>query len=712
MKELTQLMQTQFNKMCATGILFRSNITGHEIYELYLKSFNSEDNPVFRDPNSSLHNCNLCNNFIRRYGNIVAIDANTYRIMSIWDIEINNEYTNSVYAISNLLRNSTINTIFIENYDKLNTKLNYERVNKNMDKFQLGIISNTKEYTKDEANKFGVVSVGERKTFEHLNLSIPKLFINFTNASIESITALHRDNKNVFKRALDEISLDTLLLAKDLIIQGSLLNGDAHLYKIEKFIVFATIYDTLLDNEKDNWCWLNSYNLDIAKFRNELIGVLCVDLSKEDNLDKACQEWNKRIDPSNYMKAVAPITKSQIEAAKVFVTENGYEASFIRRMATIDDIKVSEIKHINNNDSSVKTVTIFDDIIPANTTKQKVSDLVIAEEMAIDTFMNDVLPTCTSIEALLLNNHYSNMVTLTTAIDKDSKPIFKYSNNYSKTFNGNLAGNSLIKEAVKSRGGNIEGVLNIRLSFPDTTDDYDLYVREPNGNNIYYSNVRYRHESSGMLDLDAQGIDGKQPPEKRVENVTFTDINKMPEGSYEILINNDTGRGLHTKFKVEIEYNNEITLLELKNTLSSNKVLVAKVVLKNHEFTTLVQDSMNILSSNTISRNIYGLESNCFHKVNLICLSPNHWNTNNIGNKHYLFMLDKCKAPNKIRSFHNEDLIPELLQHRKVLEVLGTTTMVESTDNQLSGLGFNATIRDELILKLNKNNGKIIKIKF
>ena len=98
--------------------------------------------------------------------------------------------------------------------------------------------------------------------------------------------------------------------------------------------------------------------------------------------------------------------------------------------------------------------------------------------------------------------------------------------------------------------------------------------------------------------------------------------------------------------------------------------------------------------------------------MNLVCLSPNHWGDNNVGNKHYFFMLDRCKSPVSIRSFHNENLIPELAQHRKVLEVLGATSMIQSSDKQLSGLGFNATVRDELIVKLQGSFKRVIKIKF
>ncbi len=119
-----------------------------------------------------------------------------------------------------------------------------------------------------------------------------------------------------------------------------------------------------------------------------------------------------------------------------------------------------------------------------------------------------------------------------------------------------------------------------------------------------------------------------------------------------------------------------------------------------------------IPESSVSSKEIYGLETNQFHKVNLICLSPNHWGENKVGNKHYFFMLDGCKSPVSIRSFHNENLLPELAQHRKVLEVLGTANMIKPTEKQLSGLGYNATVREELIVKLSGTHKRIIRIKF
>lgn len=716
MIEFNKSIQLQFDKLVATGKLFQSSLTGAEVWDIYINGFTKEENPRFRDPNSTYHNCNLCNNFMRRYGNIVAINENL-NIMTMFDnVPDGTEYSNVANKLSTALRSASISNVFFETYDELNNNVNYESVNKNLSKFKLGIDKNVKRYTKEEAELYKlssgeyIVEPNEIRTFNHLHVYLASQFVDMTGKSIESIMGSYRDAASVFQRAMIEIPLDTLNLVRDLINQGSLLDGATHLYKVEQFIPLKKEYDTIPNDKKAIWCWVNSYKFSLAKFKNELIGVLCTELAEGEELNKACQAWNKRVDPANYMKAVAPITKKQIEEAKKFVEENGYEASFNRRCATIDDIKVSEIKHINVGNGDIKNISIFDSV-KASSTRHKRNEFDGVEEVTIDKFMSDILPTCTGVEAMLLNNHTGNMVTLTTAIDKASKPIFKWSNNYSWTFAGNLAGKSMIKEAVKDRGGNVEADVAVRLHFPGTTADYDLHMREPNGNIIYYSNRRVLHASSGMLDLDAQGCDGHFPPEKRVENITYRNKAKMPKGNYEISVNNYTSGRLNVTFYMEIDIEGEVTQLKLKQ-MGLTKPIAANLHWDGKEFTLQIPECMEILESKTISKEIYGLQTNEFHKVNLICLSPNHWDDNNIGNKHYMFMLDKCKSPTQIRSFHNENLLPALADHRKVLEVLGATTMIDSTDKQLSGLGFNATVKDELIVRLQGTHKRVLKIKF
>lgn len=696
MIEFNKLVQAQFNKMCQTGKLFKSSISGQKVWELYLEGFGND--PIFRDPNSSVHNCNLCKNFIRRYGNIVAIN-DSFEIVTIFDIESDSEYNNSAKLISKTLKNAPIQEVFFETFNELNS-LPYESCSKSNTTFKLGIDKNVKRYTKEEAEKFGVVKPNEIRTFNHLHLYIPNQFVDNSGKSIDQIMAEFRDAKNVFGRAMKEISIDTLNLVKDLINQGSLLDGQTHLYKIEQIIPKKLIYDELSSKEKDNWLWLNSYKLPFAKFKNELIGVLCSELSEGKELNEACQSWNKRVDPANYMKAVAPITKKQIEEAQRFVIDNDYEESFNRRFANIDDIKASEILHLNAGDSKIKSVSIFDSV-KSTSTRHKRNEFDKIEEVSIEKFMKDILPACTSIEVYLENRLENNMVSLTTANIKESKPIFKWNNNYSWTFNGNLAGKSQIKQAVKNAGGKVDGILRFSIIWNEdgrSIVDFDAHCKTPR-TEICYSNKQDR-ETGGWLDVDMI-----RPRQLGVENITWQNKSQMKDGKY-YFFNRNYGKCNNSGFKAEIEVEGEIYSYECLGNIKTDTP-VATVTLKNGTFSI-----EHHLKESFSSKDIYGLESNQFHKVNLVCLSPNHWDLNNVGNKHYFFMLENCKCPISIRSFHAENLIPELANHRKVLEVLGNTTMINPTDKQLSGLGFNATVKDELIVKLHGSFKRMVKIRF
>lgn len=702
MTEFTKQMQAQFDKMCATGKLFRSALTGQQVWELYISSVEKKHNPAFRDPDSSTYNCNLCKNFIRRYGNIVAVDAD-YKIMSLFDFEPNEEYFTVCNTLSKALRKSPIADVFFETFNELNS-LPYESCLKTNTKFKLGVDKNVKRYTKEEAEKFGVVKANEIRTFSHLHLYLPKQFVDISGKSVEAIMGEYRDAKNVFQRALTEIPIDTLKLVRDLITQGSLLDGQTHLYKIEQMLPLAEQYAVLHSEyvqKTDNWCWVNSYKLPFAKFKNELIGVLCSELAEGEELNKACQSWNKRVDPANYMKAVAPITKRQIEEAKKFVEENGYEASFDRRFATLEDIKASEILHVNVGKGELKSVSIFD-TVKSTSTRHKRSEFDGVEEVGIERFMKDILPNCTSVEAFLSNKHEGNLVSLTTSNVKDSKPIFKWPNNFSWTFNGNLAGKSQIKENVKSAGGKIEGILRCSLQWNDAETpgvvDFDLHCKEIRGDEIYYGH-KVSRTTGGWLDVDMI-----RPAKIGIENITWQ--KRMPDMQYQFYVRNYDHSTHNTGFKVEIEFDgNVFTYFYQKQAMVD--VQIATITVKNGEMSIT-----HHLPESSSTKELYGLPSEQFHKVNLICASPNHWGERSVGNKHYFFMLDGCKCPTSIRSFHAENLIPELVQHRKVLEVLGNTTMISPTDKQLSGLGFNATVSDELIVRLQGSFKRVLKIKF
>lgn len=100
------------------------------------------------------------------------------------------------------------------------------------------------------------------------------------------------------------------------------------------------------------------------------------------------------------------------------------------------------------------------------------------------------------------------------------------------------------------------------------------------------------------------------------------------------------------------------------------------------------------------------------HDVNVMMLSPNYWDEQGIGNKHYFFMLDDCKNPEPVRGFFNEYLNSELTPHRKVFEVLADKMKTPYQEHQLSGLGFSSTMRNSVIVKVDGIFSRTLKVNF
>lgn len=717
MKTVKEDIQKQINKMSETMFLFRSNISGDRLWDAYMKGFGND--PVFIDPNSSVHNCNYCKSFIRRYGNIVTFD-NDGNIMTIWDNCSDDEYKESFKNMSKLLKSGHVQDIFIESFDFLE-KVRYEvKPKKDQLKYQLGIPYNIKRYTEDDITRHpncSKIKLNDTRKFEHLSMLINSVFVNQTNESIESIMGKVRSKVQVLIRGLQEISIDTLELVRDLEAQGSLLNGNSYKHFIDGAIKLKKAFDETSNKEMFIW---THYNDPAAGFRNTAIGTLIVDLSEGREINEAVKAFNKIVDPVNYMKAKSPITKKQIAEAEKFVEDNEYAESFERRCATIDDINISEILH-SNMSSTIKKVSIFDKVKP---TRHKKSEFDNVEEVGIDKFMSDILPTCTSVELYLTAKHEKNFVNLLTSVNKDSKGMFKWNNNFSWTYNGNLAGKSEIATAVKEKGGCVDAPLRCSIIWNESGDamctDLDNHCDEKRDascfveDHIYYANHRYdRNQSASMLggylDIDITNPSTQCNGGPGIENIFYPDYK---DGIYNFFIMNFNG-GDNIGARAEIEFEGEVYQYKISHRLNQNQEYrLAKLTIKNHKLVKIEQSQYFVGTKESADKNIYGLDTNQFHKVNLMCLSPNYWQEQGVGNKHYFFMLEGAQNPDEIRSIHNEFLNDELRNHRKVMEVLGSTLRVESTKGQLCGLGFNSTVRDEVILRLGGSFKRVIKVKF
>ena len=675
-----QEVAAQLDKMCAeNNYLFEVDLDKDKLWEIYLETIPSEDNQIYKTRRE--FDCSACRHFIKAIGNVVAIKNG--EVISVWDCGSENPKWDMVAkAMATYVKENAIAEVFLSKFKKLGTDYNF------------------------------MLEDGKTIKFEHFYFELPNKFVfDDRYTTIDTKRGEYRDIRNVFKRSLDELTLEAVETVIELINQGSLYRGEEYLSTLMDFRSLKKKYDKVEDSKKDAFAWEEAFKISpaTAKIRNTAIGTLLIDVSEDIDLEVAVKKYESVVAPTNYKRSKPIFTKSMLEDAQKKITELGYLPSLERRYANADDITVNNIL-FSNKDTSKRiqgAASLFEELEREVKSSPKKFDRV--EEISVEKFIEDVLPTATEVEAYIENKHSPNFVSLIAPVNKDSKTMFKWNNNFSWAYSGNVT-DSIMKQNVKNAGGKVDGDLRFSIQWnEDGTDncDLDAHCKEPNGYEIYYGSARkpVYSPTKGQLDVDIISPGHAIA----VENITWADRKTMVAGTYTFFVKQYSG-SVKNGFRAEIEFDGNIYSFDYPHSMRmGEEVIVAEVTLKNGEFKIVER-----IPSNLSSKEIWGVSSNTFVPVNVICYSPNYWDEQNgIGNKHYFFMLNGCVNPELPNAWYNEFLNGELYPaHRKVMEALGSKAHVLETDDQLSGLGFSSTLRNELVVKVKGVTERILKIKF
>lgn len=687
-KDFVKAIQKNLQQMSKdSSRLFTVNVDTEELYNLYLDSFPAGTNEIYRERRE--YDCSCCRHFIRDVGNVVSIKNG--ELHTIWGINpvSDDKYNVVAAALDAYVKQKAVLGVFLKKEKRIGTPENRE-----------------------------MLPTGKINKYEHFFVDLPEIciFKEYYGHTLEGDLSQFRDIRNVFKRSLDEISKEAIDTVLELIAQNSLYKGAEWKKQLTEFKNYQKEYGKLTDEQKELWIWEKSIAAGavIGKIRNHSIGTLLVNISEGMDLDIAVRKYEQIVAPVNYKRPKAIFTKKMLEDAKKTITELGYMDSLQRRFATLDDITVNNI--LFSNKDAAKRITgamdLFDEMEQDVAIDPKRFSKV--EEISAEDFIKNVLPVAKELEVYLENKHIQNMVSLIAPEVADAKTMFKWNNGMSWAYTGNIT-DSDIKENVKAAGGSVTGIVRFSIQWNDgngkDNSDLDAHCLEPQGGDHIYFSHKISRYTGGELDIDITDpiYQCKSNGGVAVENITYPSKERMKPGTYKFYVNQYSFRNSQG-FKAEIEVNGEIHSYEYNTPVRGN-VDVAEVILDQSGNFKVVDKLPGNCA--TISKDVWGIKTLQFTPISVVCYSPNYWDEQKgIGHQHLFFMLKDCINPEEPNGYYNEFLKPELEQHRRVFETLGAKAHVKDVDDQLSGVGFSLTKRNDLIIKVKGATERVVKVKF
>ena len=167
--EFKTILQNHFTEMTNdVSHLFEVEVDKDKLWNLYLDSFPSGKNNVFRERRE--YDCSCCRHFIKNFGNVVTIKNN--EIHTIWDLVLNDDtYQPVVDALSAYIKLLPVSNVYVGKFKKIGTDHNHEQL-----------------------------ADGKVVKWEHFYLELPDRFVDKTSRSVGDLQGDFRDTRSVFKR--------------------------------------------------------------------------------------------------------------------------------------------------------------------------------------------------------------------------------------------------------------------------------------------------------------------------------------------------------------------------------------------------------------------------------------------------------------------------------------------------------------------------------
>ncbi len=630
--------------------LFTVDIDKDSVYTKYLDSFAEGTNPIYIERTE--HDCSICKNFIRTIGNVVTINED-YTLDSVWNIpDLEAPYAVVAKALHEYVTNATIVSVFVHN-----------------------------EPVSGKAETIQLLKDGSTKKWQHFHATINT---KFYERDMATVRGKRNTRCETMQRAVETITQDAVNTVMDLIESNAIYRG-------AEFKEAVTVFNDELQKYKacpvpELFGRQNSSSR-AATIRNSVIGSLLVDLSEGVDVESAVKSFEAKVAPSNYKRPQAVVTEGMKKKAIQEIDKMGIRDSISRRHAVSSDVSINNVLFADRATRMKDVDPLMAAMGASENTTVDIETLKNLPEISIEDFLTNVLPNSTKVSIATTNTMTANQVHISAPVVADAPNILQWDNNFSWSYNGNVADSGIAKN-VKKAGGAIDGFLRFSIQWNEEGNDVlDLdahcAVNSNFSHHIMYDN---RQAAGGTLDIDIQ-----RPTGVAVENITWPSQSSLTvDGVYDFYIQNYDEYTMTGKTRAELAIGDTLFSYTMDRSNYINyKCKVASVTIKDSNVVLIKHHAP--YTEDTKAELV---------PVNLIMLSPNYWDNNASGNKHYMFMTDSVKTTEPFRGFYNEFLDPKLHDIRKAFDMLADAMRCEPNDKGLRGYGFSSTKPQTLFIKV------------
>lgn len=628
-----------------------SDVPSDKVWDTYLETIPAEHNPIFRE--RRVFDANYDKNFINKFGRLVFIIGGKRH--TIWEVETGTFFDEVAQALHLLIQKET-------------TKLSFFL---------------TKEKT--AGHKPSVDSIDPNIIWDHFYAETPAKLYNREPARTLSGANTSLD---VFKRSMNDYQLSALESVLELIDDGVLYRGSEKRQTIQTWIKTKKEFDKSKDKQAFSAEYVTK-NKNRSRFKSDVIEVLVSDLQSGVDLEKAVDRYGKLMDPANYRRTTSLVTSKMVEKAKDTISELGYINSIYRRVAVDSDIPGAEKLYSAREGIAVD---VFDDMSSDARKRAGTINLEKLKNIKLTDLLNEV-SSARTLEILPNESLNTSQVVLTAPLYEDAPSMFSWGNSIGWSYVGSDTTDT-IRERVKSAGGNVEGDIRVSLAWHNA-DDLDLHAYSPrHRNEIYFGN---RKAFGGTLDVDMNAGMYNSNNVDPVENIYWNTKELFPTKVQFYVDQYCKRSSSNVGFDLQVVIGENTTVFRYdKPVTRSHK---PSVTLKREDDSIVIDeysDSLTKVSETTNAPEFVHVES--------VLLSPNFWDNNSSGNKHYIFQTKDFEIDQPVRGFFNEYLEPSLKEHRKVFEIMGQKTKIsDSMESAVRGYGFSVDSGKEFVVRVNGN---------